>query len=131
TSLVAPHMSAFGGKADIVFCESPLSRSLLGVKRTSPFAPHMSAFDPKRTSSPLPERSILSLRWLVPQPRGWQCDDAKSSPFSAVWRLLGRSPRWRSSPIVSAGSAGFLAPPTIRTPRHHLRRFGQGFSHLA
>src|SRR5262249_55440117 len=34
TSLVAPHMSAFGGKADMPFCESPLLRSLLGVKRT-------------------------------------------------------------------------------------------------
>jgi hypothetical protein len=33
TSLAAPHMSAFGGKADM------------------PFAARMSAFDPKRTSS--------------------------------------------------------------------------------
>jgi len=33
TSLVAPHMSAFGGKADITVCGNPLSRSLLGVKR--------------------------------------------------------------------------------------------------
>ena len=31
-------------------CACPLSRSLLGVKRTCPFALHMSAFDPKRTS---------------------------------------------------------------------------------
>jgi len=30
---------------------SPLSRSLLGVKRTSPAALHMSAYDPKRTSA--------------------------------------------------------------------------------
>ena len=42
-------MSAFGGKADITFCGNPLSRSLLGVKRTWLCAPHMSAFDPKRT----------------------------------------------------------------------------------
>jgi hypothetical protein len=27
-------MSAFGGKADMTFCENPLSRSLLGAKRT-------------------------------------------------------------------------------------------------
>jgi hypothetical protein len=26
----APHMSAFEGKTDMAFCESPLSRSLLG-----------------------------------------------------------------------------------------------------
>ena len=51
TSLVAPHMSAFGGKADMAFCGNPLSRSLLRVKRTSAVALHMSAFDPKRTSN--------------------------------------------------------------------------------
>jgi hypothetical protein len=49
TSVVAPHMSAFGGKADLTVCGNPLSRSLLGAKRTCPFAPHMSANDPKRT----------------------------------------------------------------------------------
>ena len=55
TSLVAPHMSAFGGKADMAVCGSPLSRSLLGVKRTWLVAPHMSANDPKRTlASPAP-----------------------------------------------------------------------------
>src|SRR5262245_61050945 len=43
-------MSAFGGKADMTVCGSPLSRSLLGVKRTCSVAPHMSAYDPKRTS---------------------------------------------------------------------------------
>ncbi len=42
-------MSAFGGKADMTFCKSPLSWSLLGVKRTWVGALHMSAFDPKRT----------------------------------------------------------------------------------
>jgi hypothetical protein len=46
----APHMSAFGGKADMTVCGNPLSRSLLGAKRTCPFALHMSANDPKRTS---------------------------------------------------------------------------------
>ena len=52
TSLVALHMSAFGGKADMAFRGSPLLRSLLGAKRTWRFAAHMSAFDPKRTSRP-------------------------------------------------------------------------------
>src|SRR5262249_37190099 len=41
-------MSAFGGKADMTGCRCPLSRSLLGVKRTSSVALHMSAPDPKR-----------------------------------------------------------------------------------
>src|SRR5262245_27237809 len=57
TCLVAPHMSAFGGKADMRFCACLLLQSLLGVKRTCLVAPHMSAFDPKRTSvhaRPLP-----------------------------------------------------------------------------
>src|SRR6476469_7034845 len=52
TSLVAPHMSAFGGKADMTVCGKSLSRSLLGVKRTCRFPLHMSAFDPKRTFTP-------------------------------------------------------------------------------
>jgi hypothetical protein len=37
------------GQADMTFRECPLLRSLLGVKRTSHFALHMSANDPKRT----------------------------------------------------------------------------------
>src|SRR5262245_2397960 len=49
TSLVAPHMSAFGGKADMTIWACLLLRSLLGVKRTLPLAAHMSASDPKRT----------------------------------------------------------------------------------
>jgi hypothetical protein len=53
TSLVAPHMSAFGGKADMAFGGGPLLRSLVGVKRTRIDALHMSAFDPKRTSDQL------------------------------------------------------------------------------
>jgi hypothetical protein len=46
TCVAALHESAFGGKADMTFRGSPLSWSLLGVKRTSLFAAHMSAFDP-------------------------------------------------------------------------------------
>src|SRR5215510_4542851 len=66
TSVVAPHMSAFGGKADMPFCTVPRlsangpkqtcqktqSMSLLGVKRTWAGAVQMSAYDPKRTSTP-------------------------------------------------------------------------------
>ena len=39
----------FWGKSGHAFAGIPLLRSLLGVKRTSLFATHMSAFDPKRT----------------------------------------------------------------------------------
>jgi len=45
----ALHMSAFGGEADMAIRACPLFRSLLGVKRASPFALRMSASDPKRT----------------------------------------------------------------------------------
>src|SRR4029077_19213973 len=41
--------TAFGGKADITIGTCPLSRLPSGVKRTWVVAPHMSAFDPKRT----------------------------------------------------------------------------------
>jgi hypothetical protein len=34
----------------MTLCGNPLSRSLLGVKRTWVVAAHMSAFDPKRTA---------------------------------------------------------------------------------
>jgi hypothetical protein len=34
----------------MTFCGNLLSRSLFGVKRTSLFAAHVSAYDPKRTS---------------------------------------------------------------------------------
>jgi hypothetical protein len=59
TSLVAPHMSAFGRKADMTLCGNPLLRSLLGVKRTCLFAAPMSASDPKRTSSPAKNQAHL------------------------------------------------------------------------
>src|SRR5262245_35898739 len=61
TSLVAPHMSAFGGKADMTIWACLLLRSLLGAKRTCGFALHMSAFDPKRAWHAFP---ILLLRPL-------------------------------------------------------------------
>jgi hypothetical protein len=55
-------MSAFGGKADMTFCENPLSRSLLGVERTSLFAAQMSAYDPKRTPNRVPRYVRLALK---------------------------------------------------------------------
>jgi hypothetical protein len=68
TSLVAPHMSAFRGKADMSIWACLLLRSLLGVKRTWVGALHMSAFDPKRTLAgrhlPLPSDLLCcNYRW--------------------------------------------------------------------
>src|SRR5262245_28673330 len=40
-----------------------LLMSLSGVKRTCRFALQMSAFDPKRTSAPLPMNEFKPLRW--------------------------------------------------------------------
>ena len=48
-----------GGKADMAFCGCLLLRSLFGVKRTWPFALHMSAFDPKRTWAGAPHMAAL------------------------------------------------------------------------
>src|SRR4029453_16477974 len=71
TSLVAPHMSAFGGKADMTIAACLLLRSLLGVKRTWLIATHMSASDPKRTLRQFGtfQRSGLRLRCPCSQPR--------------------------------------------------------------
>ena len=57
----ALQMSAFGGKADMAFRGNPLSRSLLGAKRTCRFALHMSASDPKRTHARPKSRTAASL----------------------------------------------------------------------
>jgi hypothetical protein len=66
----ALHMSAFGGKADMTLCGNPLSRSLLGVKRTSPFAVQMSAFDPKRTSIQQKDAGWVVRCYYQDRPRG-------------------------------------------------------------
>jgi hypothetical protein len=43
-------MSAFEGEADMAFCEAHVCFAVaMGAKRTYPVAPHMSAYDPKRT----------------------------------------------------------------------------------
>jgi hypothetical protein len=54
-------LRAFRGKANIPCRGKPFSRSLLGVKRTWGVAPHMSAYDPKRTSG-LPTPSRVPIR---------------------------------------------------------------------
>src|SRR6476646_5385342 len=54
----------------MTLCGNPLLRSLLCVKRTLPFALHMSACDPKRTSAsaffarPRPHPFVSETRWL-------------------------------------------------------------------
>src|SRR5262249_326669 len=53
-----PHTPTFRGKADMTVCESPLSRSLLGVKRTWRFSLH---FGPKRKLPRLANLIILKL----------------------------------------------------------------------
>jgi hypothetical protein len=60
SSLVAPRMPALGGKTDMTVCGKFAFAVAIGAKRTCPFALHMSAFDPNRTSQciqVLPERS--------------------------------------------------------------------------
>src|SRR5262245_55553413 len=80
-------MSAFEGKADMAFRESPLSRSLLGVRRTCRFAAQLAAFDPTLTLAvlirPLPARSVEAIRCPVLTLRG--CNEA-----ARVHRSIGR-----------------------------------------
>jgi hypothetical protein len=49
TCLVAPHMSACGGKADMTVCGMSAFAVAIGVKRTWLVALHMSASDPEWT----------------------------------------------------------------------------------
>jgi hypothetical protein len=49
TSLVALHMSAFGGKADMDICGMSAFAVAIGNKADIAVALHMSASDPKRT----------------------------------------------------------------------------------
>src|SRR5262245_7915788 len=70
---------AFGGKADrtILRGACPLLWSLLGVKRTWACALHMSASDPKRTSSRGGNPTIcLGLSIVVNRRRRATCSDA-------------------------------------------------------
>src|SRR5262245_10178823 len=63
-------MSAFGGKVDMLRGSCLLLRSQSGVKRTSPIALHMSAFDPKRTlmASVRPDvRTSVAPAWVRPR----------------------------------------------------------------
>src|SRR4029434_4259620 len=84
-------MSAFGGKADMTKRKYPLSRSLLGAKRTWPVAVQMSAYDPKRTSS---GRIAWGTLW--------------ATQFRAVpYRLRTATHRL---PISSCGAAAKVAP---------------------
>jgi hypothetical protein len=61
-------MSAFGGKADMTLCGN--LRSLLGVKWTSLFATHMSAFDPKRTWGGRLKSLVRTATMPYAEPRG-------------------------------------------------------------
>src|SRR5262249_59501072 len=94
TCVFALHMSAFGGKADMTVCGSPLSRSLLGVKQTSLFATHMSAFDPKRTSvgpRSTPSRASAQIATITCLSLGGTNEaGANSSHFSVARRQRGR-----------------------------------------
>src|SRR5262245_29315197 len=81
----APHMSAFGGKADMTLGRCLLLRSLLGVKRTSAIAAHMSAFDPKRTFTTTLNESCCVKR------------------HSAAIPIFGRSCRYLACPFLRNG----------------------------
>ena len=101
-SVVGCPLLAQSGHAEL-HCTCPL----LGVKRTCPFALHMSAYDPKRTSAasdtvcaiPTAQvRKVLGFRYCARRgPPEGTCNGASSSRFSAARRSRGRSRRARSS----------------------------------
>ena len=116
-------MSAFGGKADMTVCGSPLSWSLLGVKRTCLFASHMSAFDPKRTSPASLRCQIKPLHCSVVQPGA----NMRRRDFITLiggvtvgWPLAAHTQQL-SLPVI-----GFLDPRTPEVVAARLRGFRQG-----
>jgi hypothetical protein len=99
-------MSAFGGKADMALCGNLLLRSLLGVKRTWPFALHMSANDPKRTFSSSTEYRGSVFHGAPTDGSG------KQSILHGICELL------RRATIVRAGFALQVASHRIDKDRH-------------
>src|SRR5262245_10186708 len=84
-------MSAFGGKADMTLCRNPLSRSLLGAKRTCLFALHMTQSghglpktDPFRAPVRIVTIACLSLGG----------DDNEATRLYQNCRLSGRMATW-------------------------------------
>src|SRR5262245_9882987 len=66
--------------------------SLLGVKRTWAFAPHMSAFDPKRTLVVLANVASLSRHDASPEPAGRGNEAARFHQSDRWWG--GRMATW-------------------------------------
>src|SRR5262245_55560492 len=97
-------MSAFGGKADMAVCGCPLSRSLLGVKRTSSVALHMSANDPKRTSW-TPSRATAWIATMSHLSLGGD-DNEATRLRNATWRNSGRVAARGASATAGPDAAG-------------------------
>jgi GAF domain-containing protein len=104
--VVAPHMSAFGGKADMTIGTRPLSWSLLGVKRTWPVAAHMSAYDPKRTLvgiRPLPQ--LVGRYDVFSRTSG----EAMRRPDKAAKTHRPKTLKRRNAPKIAHGSGSSVA----------------------
>src|SRR5262249_28729421 len=105
TSLAAPHMSAFGCKADMAFCGISLLRSLLGVKRTAielaALAPDVILAAGGAVTGPLLQatRRCRFVFVIIPDPR---------IPFSAYIKA--------GLFVVAAAAALFAAAGTVAIP---------------
>src|SRR5262249_47932532 len=112
------------------FCGNPLSRSLLGVKQTSLFATHMSAFDPKRTffspnvgpqfnSLQSPRVPIIRLHGSIPE------HAARGVRFfcGLAFREMGPCPHSHAVILERLPARSLLAP--LRCPQPTRRRVTQ------
>jgi hypothetical protein len=73
TSLVAPHMSALGGKADMLSRGAPLSRSLLGVNWPKRTFLKRRRLQSKRRSGSTPAARSRKDKWADRLPSCFTC----------------------------------------------------------
>src|SRR5512134_1225547 len=94
-------MSAFGGKADMTFCENPLSRSLLGIKRTLPShsaaAQNWRLADQECRQDEGPDMSLFKIGFVI-------FPDLTQLDFTGPLQVLSRLPQ-SSTHIVAKSAA--------------------------
>src|SRR5262245_189308 len=85
--------------ADMTVCGCPLSRSLLGLKRTCLVALHMSAYDPKRTSASALHMSAKKKFDVVK--RETEIALALNPNYALAWNTRGNAEAYSGHPLAA------------------------------